>query len=130
MTRISSRVAGRALAIVFVAGLVVRLAILADTGGLATQIMDEQQYSQIAQSLVAGDGFAWGPGRPTSIRPPLYPALLASVWAVSPHNLQAVRSLQILMGLAIAVLVYVLGLRVYSPTVGAWAAAASFSSTS
>jgi 4-amino-4-deoxy-L-arabinose transferase-like glycosyltransferase len=114
----------RALTIAFVVGLAVRVAILVGTGGLTTKIMDEQQYRQIAQSLVAGDGFAWGPGEPTSIRPPLYPALLAGVWSISPNNLQAVRVVQILLALATAVFVYLLGSQVYNPTVGAWAAAA------
>jgi 4-amino-4-deoxy-L-arabinose transferase-like glycosyltransferase len=108
----------------FVIGLAIRVAILANTGGLTPKIVDEQQYSQIAQSIVAGHGFAWGPGQPTSIRPPLYPALLAVVWGLSPGNLQAVRVLQILIGLATAALVYLLGSRLYGPTVAAWAAGA------
>jgi 4-amino-4-deoxy-L-arabinose transferase-like glycosyltransferase len=123
MIRISSRSARSTLAVAFAAGLLVRLAILANTGGLTAKIVDEQQYSRIAQNLVAGHGFAWAENEPTSIRPPLYPALLAAVWRVSPDNLQAVRVAQILLGLATAVLVFVLGSRVYGPTVGAWAAA-------
>jgi len=123
MTRISSHFP-RALAIAFVIGLAIRVAILANTGSLTTKIVDEQQYSQIARSIVAGHGFAWGPGQPTSIRPPLYPALLAVVWGISPDNLQAVRALQILIGLATAGLVYILGSRLYGPTAGTWAASA------
>ena len=102
MNRNSAHFPARVLTMAFVLGLAVRVAILAGTGGLTTKIMDEQQYSQIAQSIVAGHGFAWGPGQPTSIRPPLYPALLAGVWAISPDNLQAVRVVQILMALATA----------------------------
>ena len=81
-----------------VVGLVIRLAILWQTPGLGTEIIDEQQYSQIARSIVAGHGFAWGEGRPTSIRPPLYPAMLAGIWSVAgSENLQAVRVIQILL---------------------------------
>lgn len=123
MTGIPSKLPRRAMTIAFVIGLAVRLAILAASGGLGTRITDEQQYAQIAQNVVAGHGFAWGPGQPTSIRPPLYPALLAGIWAVSPDNLQAVRAVQIVLALATAVLVYFLGSRAYNPTVGAWAAA-------
>src|SRR5437899_7294841 len=126
MIRISSRSARSAVVVAFAAGLAIRLAILANTGGLAAKIVDEQQYSRIAQNLAAGHGFGWSENEPTSIRPPLYPALLAAVWRVSPDNLQAVRVVQILLGLATAVLVYILGSRVYGPTVGAWAAAASW----
>ena len=124
MTPMWSQAPRRVLTIAFVVGLAVRVVILANTGGLGTKIMDEQQYSQIAQNIAAGHGFAWGPGEPTSIRPPLYSGLLAGIWSFSPNNLQAVRLLQILCGLATAALVYVLGSRVYGPTVGAWAAAA------
>ena len=123
MTRISSHFPQRLLMVALAIGLLVRLAVLANTGSLEPKIVDEQQYSQIAENIVAGHGFAWGPGQPTSIRPPLYPALLAGVWAVSPGNLQAVRVLQILLGLATAALVYLLGARIYGPAVGAWAAA-------
>src|SRR4249920_3718210 len=118
MTRFSLQFSSRALAIAFAIGLVIRLVILANTGGLGTRIVDEQKYSQIGRSIAAGQGFAWGAGQPTSIRPPLYPALLAGVWAVSPDNLQAVRAVQIVLTLATAVLVYFLGSRVYNPTVG------------
>jgi 4-amino-4-deoxy-L-arabinose transferase-like glycosyltransferase len=121
----SSRV-NRLLVIALVLGMGVRCAIFLNTSHLGTPIVDEQQYSQIAHSIVAGHGFAWGPGDPTSIRPPLYPAVLAAVWAVSPDNLQAVRVLQILVGLATAVLVWILGTRLYGPTVGAWAAVVSW----
>ena len=105
-------------------GLVVRLVILWHTSTLSTQIVDEQQYRQIADNLLAGNGFAWGPGELTSIRPPLYPALLAGVWRVTgADNLQAIRILQILLGLATSGLVYLLGARLYSPRVGRYAAA-------
>jgi len=106
-----------------VVGLLIRLAILWQTPGLVAKIIDEQQYSQIARSLVAGHGFAWGEGRPTSIRPPLYPAMLAGIWTVAgSENLQAVRVVQILLALATTALVYVLGARIYDARVGRWAA--------
>lgn len=118
--------ARRVLVMALVLGVAVRVAILAKTGALGAQIVDEQHYSQIAQNIVAGNGFAWGPGEPTSIRPPLYPGLLAAVWTLSPNNLQAIRVLQMLLTLATAVLVYILGSRIYDPAVGAWAAAATW----
>ena len=71
-----------ALAICFALGLVVRLAIWTGTGALGPKITDEQQYTQIAENIRAGNGFAWAPGQPTSIRPPLYPGLLAATWTL------------------------------------------------
>jgi 4-amino-4-deoxy-L-arabinose transferase-like glycosyltransferase len=117
-----SHSARRALIVAFVLGLAVRLIILANTAELAPKIVDEQQYSAIARNIVQGHGFAWGPGQPTSIRPPLYPALLAAIWTVSPGDLQSVRVLQIILSLATAVLTYLLGARVYGRTAGAYAA--------
>jgi 4-amino-4-deoxy-L-arabinose transferase-like glycosyltransferase len=98
--------------------------ILGQTSSLGTQIVDEQQYSQIAGNILSGNGFAWGPGQLTSIRPPLYPALVATLWAiVGSHSLQAIRIFQVLMALATSGLVYLLGKRVYGAAVGRYAAA-------
>ena len=90
------------------------------------KIVDEQQYAELGQNVAAGHGLAWGPGRLTSIRPPLYPGVLAAVWAISPGNLQAVRVLQILLALATAAMVYILGSRLYGFTAAAWAAAVTW----
>jgi 4-amino-4-deoxy-L-arabinose transferase-like glycosyltransferase len=105
-------------------GLVVRLAVLWNTSALGTGIVDEQQYSQIAASIVAGDGFARAPGQPTSLRPPLYPALLAAIWSVAgTRNFQVVRAFQVLLALATTAVVYLLGARMYDDRIGRYAAA-------
>jgi 4-amino-4-deoxy-L-arabinose transferase-like glycosyltransferase len=112
------------LTISLLLGLILRLAVLSQTSGLGTPVMDEQQYSQIARNIVAGNGFAWGPNALTSIRPPLYPGLLAAIWsAAGSENLQLVRAVQIVIGLATAGLVYLLGARVFGPKAGRWGAA-------
>ena len=73
-------------------GLVVRLAILSETSGLGTTIVDEQHYASIASNILERGTFAAADGQPTSIRPPLYPALVAGIWSVTrDRNLQAVR---------------------------------------
>jgi 4-amino-4-deoxy-L-arabinose transferase-like glycosyltransferase len=119
------RVDGRIfLRYALIVGLLVRLAILWRTPALGTEIVDEQQFRQIALNLLAGDGFGWGPGNLTSIRPPLYPGVLAAVWAVTgPQDLQVVRALQIVLALATTALVFLLGARVYDARVGRYAAA-------
>lgn len=110
-----------------VLGLVLRLAILWSTGGLETEIQDEQHYVQIAGNIVDGNGFAWGPGEPTSIRPPLYPGLLAALFTVTgTGNLQAVRFLQILIALATTALLVELGRRAFTVEAGRIAAAVFF----
>jgi 4-amino-4-deoxy-L-arabinose transferase-like glycosyltransferase len=119
---------GAARRIFFVAlviGLAVRVGILAQTASLGTPILDEQHYTQLARSLLHGDGFAWGPGQPTSIRPPLFPAMVAAIWSVAGEgNLQAIRFVQILLALLTTVLVYQVGRRLFDPVVGYCAAAA------
>jgi 4-amino-4-deoxy-L-arabinose transferase-like glycosyltransferase len=107
------------------AGLLLRLMILGQTDGLGTMIMDEQHYGEIARNIKAGNGFAWGPGELTSIRPPLYPGLLAAVWSLAgSESLQIIRFGQILLALATSGLVYLLGTRLYGERAGQWAALA------
>src|SRR5512145_3506613 len=99
-------VLGAALAV----GLLVRLAVFWHTPALGTEIEDEKHYVQLAGNILAGHGFAWGPDQPTSIRPPLYPGLVATIFAVAgAGNLQAVRFVQVLLALATVGLVYELG---------------------
>src|SRR5262245_17257508 len=98
------------LRIALLLGLAVRLAVLWRTSDLGASIVDEQQYVRLAQSIVQGSGFAWGPGEPTSMRPPLYPGLVASIWSLSSSQagavtgpgeatLQTIRVVQILLAL-------------------------------
>jgi 4-amino-4-deoxy-L-arabinose transferase-like glycosyltransferase len=116
-----------ALWVAIALGLLVRLAVFWHTPALGTEIEDEQHYVQIATNIVNGDGFAWRPGQPTSIRPPLFPGLVAAVFSIAGvGNLQAVRLVNILMALATVALIYDLGRRVFSPAAGRFAAAAFF----
>jgi 4-amino-4-deoxy-L-arabinose transferase-like glycosyltransferase len=122
LTALSAR--STALWMCFAIGLLVRLAVLSQTGTLGAKIVDEQQYTQIAENIRAGNGFAWGPGQPTSIRPPLYPGLLAATWTLTGGtNFQAVRILQFLLSLATAALVYWLGATLWNEQAGGLAAA-------
>jgi hypothetical protein len=85
----------RAFWTAIVLGLVVRLVVFTQTSALGTPIVDEQHYSLLATNLLDGHGFAWGPGQLTSIRPPLYPAVVAGIWRLTgAGNLQAVRLCQ------------------------------------
>lgn len=108
-------------------GLAIRGVVLWHTSALGTGIVDEQHYRQLAESLVAGYGFAWGPHALTSIRPPLYPAMMAAAWWLLGHeSLQAIRYIQVGLGLATAGVVYLIGARVYGAAIGRYAAAAAW----
>jgi 4-amino-4-deoxy-L-arabinose transferase-like glycosyltransferase len=116
---------GRALLrTALVIGLLFRLVLLWQTDGLGTPITDEQHYRRLGANILAGHGFAMEPGSPTSIRPPLYPAMLAATWFVTgAENLPAVRALQVVLALLTTWLVFVLGRRLYDERVGRIAAA-------
>jgi 4-amino-4-deoxy-L-arabinose transferase-like glycosyltransferase len=108
----------------FALGLVLRFAILSQTTDLGTPILDEQQFARLGSSLVRGEGFAWGPDQPTSLRPPLYPAVLAGIWHIAGDgHLQAVRLVQILLAALTSLAVYALGRRVFTREVALVAAA-------
>ena len=114
---------GRFFFAAFVFGSFVRAVIFSQTETLGTPIKDEQHYSQLATHILRGDGLAWEPGRLTSIRPPLYPALVAAVWAISGvGNLQAVRFVQLVPAALTAVVICRLGREVFGPAVGRGAA--------
>jgi 4-amino-4-deoxy-L-arabinose transferase-like glycosyltransferase len=99
---------------VLVAGLALRLLILPWTAELPFQNDDERHYHQLARNIRQGNGFAWNAGQPTSIRPPLYPFLIASIWSVvGTESRQAVQLVQVALSLLNTVLVYRLGLRLF-----------------
>jgi 4-amino-4-deoxy-L-arabinose transferase-like glycosyltransferase len=115
------------LRIAIALGLVVRLAIFWHTPSLGTEIQDEQQYVQLAQNIVAGNGFAWAAGQPTSVRPPLFPALVAAIFSIAgTNNLQAVRAVHIILALLTVAVICELGRRTFSATAGRYAAAIFF----
>jgi 4-amino-4-deoxy-L-arabinose transferase-like glycosyltransferase len=113
----------RMLGIALAIGLIVRAVIIWQTPALGTEIVDEQHYAALARNVLAGHGIAWGPGEPTSIRPPLYPAFLAAIWGLVGIDLQAVRLVQFVLALLTTGLVYQIGRRMFSPVVGRYAAA-------
>ena len=113
----------RHLAIVLLAGLAVRLALLAHTEPLPLRIVDEQHYAALATSLLHGHGFAWEPGRATSIRPPLYPLFIAGVWRLAgSESLQAARAANVVLALLMVIAVYRLAARLFDRRVAVTAA--------
>jgi 4-amino-4-deoxy-L-arabinose transferase-like glycosyltransferase len=104
-----------------------RLAVFWHTPALGPEIEDEKHYVQLATNIYDGNGFAWGPGQPTSIRPPLYPGLVAGIFSVAgAGNLQAVRFVQIGLALLTVALIVELGRRTFDVAVGRYAAALFF----
>ena len=84
---------------------------------------DENAYHRLAVNLVTSGEFAFVAGSPTSMRPPLYPTIVAGVYSVfGVEGQDAVRVLQAILGLLTVVVVYFLGREMFTPRVGLWAA--------
>jgi 4-amino-4-deoxy-L-arabinose transferase-like glycosyltransferase len=93
--------------------------------GVVPHIEDEKDYVRLAHSLYERGEYAYHPGVPTSLRPPLYPALMGTVYrVVGGEDFQAVRLVQALLSLVTCGLVFHLGRLTYSHRTGLWAAGA------
>jgi len=104
--------------------LVLRLFVAGWLHGQPLYVWDENDYNQIALNLLRQGQFALEPGQPTSIRPPLYPVLVAGVYAVGgEQNFTAVRVLQAILGAATAGVVFALARGMYGARTGLIAAA-------
>jgi 4-amino-4-deoxy-L-arabinose transferase-like glycosyltransferase len=115
----------RALVIVLAVGLALRLAVVAWMywNGQELYVWDEWDYDKLAVNLLRHGEFGFEPGQLTSIRPPLYPATLAAIYAVGgEHNYTLVRVLQALMAIATAWIVFALARSLYDERTGVIAA--------
>jgi 4-amino-4-deoxy-L-arabinose transferase-like glycosyltransferase len=112
------------LSTILAAGLILRLILLWRFDGMDLRVWDERDYDVLAANLVRYGEYAFEPGTPTSLRPPLYPAMVAGIYKVAGvGNYQAVRLVQIGLGLATAAVVYMIGRGAYGPRAGLIAAA-------
>jgi 4-amino-4-deoxy-L-arabinose transferase-like glycosyltransferase len=85
---------------------------------------DAVDYQRLAVRLVTTGAYANERGMLISLRPPLYPAMVAQIYrAFGLENNDAVRAIQAGLGLLTTVLVYRLGVLAYSRQVGLCAAA-------
>lgn len=67
---------------------------------------DEQRYIRIAENLLSTGTFGVEPYQPFALNAPLYPYLVAAVFAVSGHSLLAVRLVQAVIGTANALVTF------------------------
>jgi len=70
---------------------------------------DRDAYLAIARNIVSGHGFSLDGRHPTAYRPPLYPLVLAAAQATGGEI--TVATFQILLGVGIVLLTYLLGCR-------------------
>lgn len=93
---------------------IVAWALLSRTPFFAVPVVDASSFDIWARDILAGGGMmadAW-------FKPPLYPYLLAALYAVSGTSLVFVQAAQMLSGTALAALTCVVGRRVATPGVG------------
>jgi 4-amino-4-deoxy-L-arabinose transferase-like glycosyltransferase len=83
-------------------------------------VADAAAYEAMALSLLRGEGYAID-GRPTSYKPPAYPAFLALVYRVAGHRPRAAVAAQAIVGALTCVLAMAIGWRLSSPAVGVMA---------
>ena len=69
------------------------------------RVDDAGSWDSIGQSLARGDGFVED-GKPTTVRPPVYPLFLASVYKIFGHSPAAARWIQIVLSALAAVFIF------------------------
>jgi 4-amino-4-deoxy-L-arabinose transferase-like glycosyltransferase len=113
-----------ALPLILAVALVVRVAAIVATPHFAP-IFDAHDYDRHALSIAHGHGYPdslFRPGAPTAFRPPLYPVLLAGVYALG-RSWTAGRLLGALLGVAAVALVFLIATRLWGRRVGLVSAA-------
>jgi 4-amino-4-deoxy-L-arabinose transferase-like glycosyltransferase len=84
---------------------------------------DAEDYQGLATRLVTTGAYSNAGGQLISLRPPLYPALVAVTYQFAGiQNDGAVRAVQALVSLLTVLLVYRIGILVYSRRIALWAA--------
>jgi 4-amino-4-deoxy-L-arabinose transferase-like glycosyltransferase len=120
LTRAQARTA---LAWIVLIGAVLRIVLWLAFHGVTLQVWDERDYDRLAVNLLRHHQFAYEPGHPISLRPPLYPAVVAAVYRIAGEgSYPAVRLLQAGLSLLTIVVLYSLGAELESRRVGAWLA--------
>lgn len=99
------------LMIVFLVAVAIRLAVAQwAAGGLSRELAgDEPDYVTRALSLVEGRGLADAEGRPSSIRPPGLPLVLALFFSVAGPNIFWARVLMCILGALLVPVCFLLG---------------------
>lgn len=73
---------------------------------------DALQYHQLALNQLAGYGHALEPGRPTTLRPPLYPLFLAGIYALTGQDYRHALYVQAILHASLVFPLFWLGFRV------------------
>jgi 4-amino-4-deoxy-L-arabinose transferase-like glycosyltransferase len=98
----------------FCAAILLRLLLLFFTWSQPLNIVDEQNYQILAESILVTGEYRNADGLITAMRPPLYPAFLATVYKIAGSiQPNPVRVLHVVLSLLSALLLFQLGRRVW-----------------
>lgn len=96
---------------IFAIGLILRLMVLVLFWNQPLTIVDEQHYDALARNIVDTNTYAIVEGKPTAMRPPLYPAFIAVMyWISGDPTPNWIRITQVLIGSLTILLVYRAGM--------------------
>ena len=120
---ISSSPSTGIIACVYVAALLIRIGLAFGFGGHIPQITDAQDYDGLAARLLETGQYASASGELISLRPPLYPALVAAIYKLfGVHHYLAVSLLQGLISMLTMLATHRIGIRLGGNWVGLIAA--------
>ncbi|HBJ36594.1 MAG TPA: hypothetical protein DDZ51_17930 [Planctomycetaceae bacterium] len=111
---------------IYAAAVAIRIVLAFTFGSHSPQIVDAQDYDRLAIGLVETGRYSYDTqsGELTSLRPPLYPAMVAVIYMVfGVGSYVAVSLVQSVISLATMVLVHRMGNRLVGPRAGLIAAA-------
>ena len=107
------------LLVILAVGLILRLGLLFVFWDEVLTIVDETHYQRIAENIQNHHEFSLKVGRPTAIRPPLYPLFLSAIYFITGGvHLNAIRIAQILLSLGIILILYRLGKILFDEKIG------------
>lgn len=109
---------------ILLAGVAVRVVLWFAWSGWSPLLnADAEDYHGLATRLATTGAYVSASGELVSLRPPLYPAIVAATYQVAGvQSDDAVRAIQAVVSLLTVLFVYRLGLLVYSRQVALWAA--------
>lgn len=112
-----------ALPVILAIALIARVGFLVGALGFDAPLRgDEINYQDHAANLARGSGFVSIKGEPTAARPPMLPLVLGGLYRVLGVSLAVGRVFQVLLGVSVVGLVYLVARRLFDPAVALLAA--------
>jgi len=105
---------------IFLLALIIRSGFVLQSGNVPSS--DAGVYDNLGLTLSEGKGYVDKNGNPHSHYPPFYPLFLSLIYRLFGHSYLAVRIIQAFIGACSCLLIYLIGKRIYSSTLGILAA--------